>query len=341
MEQVTLFLDANQYLLLFGITGGAKLLKLLEAQSAHLFVPRQVVDEVMRNKLGKASQFFINILGDQKKVAVPDHLLGIDPGELEKLRQAFDNANTARTDIRGYADDVLQRIGRSEDSVSRLLSRLFANSVVHTPEEVERARRRREHGNPPGKPDGPLGDQLIWEHLLSRCGSSAYIDRIRNMPDRSNVAGKVMNSPNAREQMEIALGSQRARELQSFTHVENIMDAARKATQGNSTTARQLVELGLAGGFGGLETGNNPLTDPEAFMHSALVFGALRGHAKVNENVAHQVAKLLMSNDLSRVNAGIKILSQHPALSTGVRNADATIASVVARGSLPTVERVH
>jgi hypothetical protein len=169
----------------------------------------------------------------------------------------------------------------------------------------------------------------------------AYIDKIRNMPDRSNVAGKIMNSPNAREQMEIALGAQRAKELRGFTHVENIMDAARNAVQGNSRTARQLVELGLAGGFGGLETGNDPLTDPEAFMHSALVFGALRGHARINENVARQVAKLLTSNELSKVSTGIKILSQHPSLSNSVRHADAAIASMIARGDSPAVEWRH
>jgi hypothetical protein len=133
----------------------------------------------------------------------------------------------------------------------------------------------------------------------------------------------------------------RTKELQAFTHVESIMDAARNAVQGNSTTAQQLIERGLAAGFGALETGNNPLTDPEAFMHSALVFGARRGHAKINEKVARQVVKLLTSNDLSKVNTGIKILSQHPGLSTGVRNTDAAITSVIARGSSPAVEWRH
>jgi hypothetical protein len=141
--------------------------------------------------------------------------------------------------------------------------------------------------------------------------------------------------------MEIALGRQRANELYVFTHVENVMDAARNAVQGNSTTARQLVELGLAGGFSGMETGNNPFTDPEAFMHSALVYGALRGHAKINENVARQVAKLLTSNDLSKVNTGIKILSQKPDLANSIRHADAAISSVLARGSLPATETRH
>jgi hypothetical protein len=79
------------------------------------------------------------------------------------------------------------------------------------------------------------------------------------------------------------------------------------------------------------------LDDPEALMHSALIFGALRARPAVDQRVAGQVAKLLTSNDLGRLNAGIKILSQKPGLSEGIRNADAAISSIVARGSLPTV----
>ena len=165
---------------------------------------------------------------------------------------------------------------------------------------------------------------------------------IRSKPYRSSVSAEDHNSPSAVEQMEITPVPQRAKELQNFTHVENVMDAARYAVQGNSTTTRQLVNSGLAGGFGGLETGNNPFTDPEAFMHSALVWGALRGHAKINERVARQVAKLLTSNDLSRVGVGLKnILSQKPDLANSIRHADAAISSVLARGSLPATEWKH
>ena len=39
---------------------------------------------------------------------------------------------------------------------------------------------------------------------------------------RSSVSAKIMNSPNAVEQMEIALGPQRAKELQAFTHTEKL-----------------------------------------------------------------------------------------------------------------------
>ncbi len=52
------------------------------------------------------------------------------------------------------------------------------------------------------------------------------------------------------EQIQIALGPQRATELESMLRVENVMNMARGAVQGNSTTARQLFEMGLAGGAG-------------------------------------------------------------------------------------------
>jgi hypothetical protein len=74
---------------------------------------------------------------------------------------------------------------------------------------------------------------------------------------------------------------------------------------------------------------------------AANTWGALRGHAKINERISRQVAQLLTSNDLSKVNTGIKILSRHPSLSDGVRHADAAIASVIARGSSPAVEWKH
>ena len=69
---------------------------------------------------------------------------------------------------------------------------------------------------------------------------------------------QIANSDAAREQMDIALGPQRATELQDFLHVETVMDAARSAVQANSTTAQQLVELGLAGGAGTFESARRP-----------------------------------------------------------------------------------
>jgi hypothetical protein len=41
--------------------------------------------------------------------------------------------------------------------------------ILPTDEELKQARARREKGNPPGKLDDPLGDQVTWEQLLTYC----------------------------------------------------------------------------------------------------------------------------------------------------------------------------
>jgi predicted nucleic acid-binding protein len=172
-HQVTLLIDSNQFLSLFGTPTGKKLLELLDAQKAHLFIPRIVVDEVLRNKLKKSSDFFGNLLkrldGEAKQVAIPDHLLGIDDAKLTELRKAFVDAKDAVKNIKTLADAMLINISKSKDPVSQRLHALFDNPVEPDADELRRAEQRQAMGNPPGKPGNPLGDQIVWEQLLSRC----------------------------------------------------------------------------------------------------------------------------------------------------------------------------
>ncbi len=67
-----------------------------------------------------------------------------------------------------------------------------------------------------------------------------------------------------------------------------MMDRLRMAVQGNSTTARQLAELGLAGGAGLVAGGGNPL-DLKALATGALVYGLRRGSAEIDARVARRV----------------------------------------------------
>src|SRR5262249_26783787 len=63
---------------------------------------------------------------------------------------------------------ILEQISRSEDEVSKALAPIFAKAVAHNPDELQRARDRKELGSPPGKSNKPLGDQLTWEQILTR-----------------------------------------------------------------------------------------------------------------------------------------------------------------------------
>ena len=49
-----------------------------------------------------------------------------------------------------------------------MLTPLFVKAVPHREEELQRAKQRKERGQPPGKKAGPIGDQLTWEQILAR-----------------------------------------------------------------------------------------------------------------------------------------------------------------------------
>jgi hypothetical protein len=166
-----LFIDANQYLKLFGLVKGRKLLDLLEAQRNYIFVPAQIVDEILRKKLTLASRFFSQQLRDINEtiVPVPDHLLGVDEGKVRDFRRTFEQMRNARNELDDIAKKTLSHISRSKDDVSKRLQLLFDAAVEPTVNEMTRARFRRELGNPPGKQENPLGDQIDWEQLLSHC----------------------------------------------------------------------------------------------------------------------------------------------------------------------------
>src|SRR5262249_23086757 len=99
---------------------------------------------------------------------VPD-LLGIDDKKAAELRTSFSQAKESRDKFRRLAVDALNLISRSEDEVSIRLSVLFNNAILPNAAEMQRARERKERGNPPGKPNQPLGDQIVWEQLLTHC----------------------------------------------------------------------------------------------------------------------------------------------------------------------------
>src|SRR5574343_1067414 len=119
------------------------------------------------------------------------------------------------------------------------------------------------------------------------------------------------------------------------------MHLALNAVQGNSTTARQLAELGLAGGaytFSG--GGLNPFTDPGAVANAALVYGAARGKGAINERLSRRVAEMLVSNDPRTITRGVQTIARNQTLFNSLRNADRGIARVGGEqsGGLPALQ---
>ncbi len=179
----------------------------------------------------------------------------------------------------------------------------------------------------------PIERQLFQDGFVSR-----YVETIQRSPDRRSILNKLANSPQEREKLEIAMGPQRARELETFLRVEGVMDLARGAVQGNSTTVRQLVEAGLAGGVGyGATTGD---WSPQSVFTAAFVGGVARGAAnrvnqRIDQNVARRVADMLASPDPAMLRRGVALVSNNPRMLNALRQADVSLARA-ASAEVPT-----
>jgi L-rhamnose mutarotase len=179
-----MFIDANIYLDFYQMQG-KPLLDFLEEQRAHIFVSKQIVDEVERNKLSTANRYFKSLCDRQTVVVsvgnklhkhdytqymdVPKHLFEIPESEISEIRKAVDAAKKARKELWNLSVEMVQKISRSEDELSKRLQKVFSDAAQPTTEQMKRAREKKELGNPPGKKGDPLGDQISWEQFLCRC----------------------------------------------------------------------------------------------------------------------------------------------------------------------------
>lgn len=164
--------------------------------------------------------------------------------------------------------------------------------------------------------------------------SSEIIDAINASKDRVNVINNIFGSQSARDRIRIALGPQRARELEAYVKVEQTLDLLRTATQGNSTTAKQLIQAGLmgggAGGIGYLASGGDLTTGMSAATLAIMGRRGLQMLGKhVDEQVMKAVADILASPDPAKLQRAI----QNASLSQAHMDALDGILRALAAGS--------
>lgn len=121
--------------------------------------------------------------------------------------------------------------------------------------------------------------------------ASELIDRIKATGDRTNVINQIFKSQAARESMEMVLGAQKMKQIEAYVRVEDLADRLRGA-MGNSTTPRQLTELGIGAGAGAYTTG-----DWRGAVGGALAVKSGRFLMQAaNDKTMQQMAKILMSD---------------------------------------------
>jgi hypothetical protein len=159
--------------------------------------------------------------------------------------------------------------------------------------------------------------QLFQDGFVSR-----LVETLEGIPDRADVVRRIYNSPAAREKIQVALGRQRAQELEAMLRIENVMQQSLRAVQGNSTTALQIMTGGLAGAAGGGFMGFDPTTSGLA---AALATAGKRG---VDTRVANQIAEMLTSRDPAVLNRGIRMIAGSQRYMDVLRAADSATARI-------------
>lgn len=171
-----IFIDTNIYLRFYNENAPAyaKLLDALISISDRVFVPSVVVDEVYRNKL----RVFIEGSSNTRKQntskgthQIADSFSWHDSG-IDAYNTKMGTARRLLDEIASETDSIFAKIcskvATSSDPVSMKLHSLFKNAVPASSDELVRASSRKQIGNPPGKADDPVGDELSWEQLLTR-----------------------------------------------------------------------------------------------------------------------------------------------------------------------------
>jgi hypothetical protein len=163
--------------------------------------------------------------------------------------------------------------------------------------------------------------------LFAEGFTSALIEKINKVGDRRSILNSIGNSTDARQRLNIALGPQAAQELTAMLRVESVMDRMRGAL-GNSTTARQLMEAGLAGGLTLGYSGDPTTAMSAAGAYAAIRYGGRMAGQRIDQNVARRVAELLASDDPAVLRQGVQLVARNPGINRALRAFDDGVAKV-------------
>ncbi|MDF2781227.1 MAG: hypothetical protein K0S96_1031 [Geminicoccaceae bacterium] len=171
------------------------------------------------------------------------------------------------------------------------------------------------------------------QELFAEGFAGQLVNQVKEVGDSRNLLiDKLFKSGAARERIEIALGPQRAREIETFMRAEHAMQLVHQAVSSGSRTAmlqagRDAAFVGLGGLAGSSLDGSMVNTNDPAAMFGALLAG---GVAMGNRRVAAEVGRRLASNDPQLMQEALRTVARSQVLSARLRAVEAHLAKSVA-----------
>ncbi len=170
-----IFIDTNQYRHIFSKNEGFSdeiknlLDKLINQEHVKLLLPKQVKEEVERNRF--ENWYTDEITDNNKKIekikseikSFEESLIGFS-SQLNKIKRKLEKDLLI---LEKEAINIKKRYRELKSKANQKLKKLFdeAEFIEETNEIVYKARLRLDKGNPPN--DNKLGDALIWESILA------------------------------------------------------------------------------------------------------------------------------------------------------------------------------
>jgi len=157
--------EVRRLIAIAGVKGEAKL---------NILLNENVVDEFARNRENVVAESMSHLESIRRGHTVPN-LVRPYKEEANALRTAIAATSKAAAALQDVAHDDIQTHNLKADLVVEELFQTFAAKPITDP-QLERARRRREVGRPPGKSNS-IGDAINWEHLLEAApdGENLYL----------------------------------------------------------------------------------------------------------------------------------------------------------------------
>lgn len=177
MKKTKIFIDTNFFLNFYqSNTDKLRILKDLRKHSSYLIFPEQVYYEFLRNRDGILSNLFKSFVASCKINIHTSSLIQNFP-TFKKLKKIEKNFQNVVKKVKQNLEDVKNNL--DDDPVYNAFYDLYnSKKSVKLPISdilIKKAHERYLLGNPPGNDKKTIGDQLIWEILISNLKENLII----------------------------------------------------------------------------------------------------------------------------------------------------------------------